>query len=74
MYYPKSKVYFDGSHYIAIPHTEQPWKRRKRDICRDKNEEKVSALVTIVCVSKKDFKPVRIDKELKNLYEVYSNL
>lgn len=29
MYYPKAKVYFDGSHYIAIPHTTQSWKKRK---------------------------------------------
>ena len=50
MHYPKSKVYFDGSHYIAIPHTEQPWKRRKRNICRDKNEEKVKEILE----SKKD--------------------
>ena len=50
MHYPKSKIYFDGSHYIAIPHTEQPWKRRKRNICRDKNEEKVKEILE----SKKD--------------------
>lgn len=29
-FYPETKVYFDGSHYIAIPHTEQPFKRRKK--------------------------------------------
>lgn len=23
MDYPKTKVYFDGSHYIGIPHTTQ---------------------------------------------------
>jgi hypothetical protein len=23
-WYPESKVYFDGSHYVAIPHTERP--------------------------------------------------
>jgi hypothetical protein len=29
-WYPESKVYFDGSHYVAIPHTERPkYKRRK---------------------------------------------
>ena len=27
--YAKAKVYFDGSHYIAIPHINQPWKKRK---------------------------------------------
>lgn len=71
MHYPKSKVYFDGSHYIAIPHTEQPWKRRKRDISRDKNEEKVREILD----SKKDkvksekIKETveEIDKEIKNI-------
>ncbi len=71
MHYPKSKVYFDGSHYIAIPHTEQPWKKRKRDICRDKNEEKVKEILD----SKKDrvksekIKETveEIDKEIKDI-------
>ena len=71
MHYPKSKVYFDGSHYIAIPHTEQPWKRRKRNICRDKNEEKVKEILE----SKKDkvksekIKETveEIDKEIKDI-------
>ena len=71
MHYPKSKVYFDGSHYIAIPHTEQPWKRRKRNICRDKNEEKVKEILE----SKKDkvksekIKETveEIDKEVKDI-------
>jgi len=29
MLYKKAKVYYDGSHYIAIPRTTQPWKKRK---------------------------------------------
>lgn len=28
MPYGETKVYFDGSHYIAIPHTTRPTKRR----------------------------------------------
>ena len=27
MPYYQTKVYFDGSHYIGIPHTEKPTKR-----------------------------------------------
>ena len=27
--YNNAKVYFDGNHYIAIPHTSQQWKKRK---------------------------------------------
>ena len=30
MLYPKCKVYSDGSHYIAIPHTERPYRPRRR--------------------------------------------
>ena len=71
MHYPKSKVYFDGSHYIAIPHIEQPWKRRKRKVSKDKNEEKVKAILE----SKKDkvksekIKETveEIDKEVKDI-------
>lgn len=31
-WYGETKVYFDGSHYIAIPHTERPTKRRPKPI------------------------------------------
>ena len=36
MPYGETKVYFDGSHYIAIPHTTRPTKRRPKPI-----EEKI---------------------------------
>ena len=29
MLFGETKVYFDGSHYIAIPHTERPAKHRR---------------------------------------------
>ena len=32
MPYGEMKVYFDGNHYIAIPHTEKPHKRRPKKI------------------------------------------
>ena len=38
MIYPENKIYFDGSHYIAIPHTEGK-KRRLKD-----PEEKVEVI------------------------------
>ena len=71
MHYPKSKVYFDGSHYIAIPHTTQPWKSKKRKVKKDKNEEKVKEILE----SKKDkvksekIKETveEIDKEVKDI-------
>ena len=31
-FYPETKVYFDGSHYIAIPHTERPYRPRKKPV------------------------------------------
>ncbi len=37
-------------------------------ILNDNDEIKVKATVTIVCVRKSNFKAVRIDKELKDLY------
>lgn len=29
-WYPASKVYFDGSHYLAVPHTVNAFRRRRR--------------------------------------------
>ena len=30
MPYPRCKVYSDGSHYIAIPHTTRPYRPRRK--------------------------------------------
>ena len=38
MDYIKTKIYFDGSHYIGIPKTAQYWKRRKHKSKPQKNE------------------------------------
>ena len=51
MSYGDAKVYFDGSHYIAIPHTEQPWKKRKVKTIETNqvlNEESLDATKSIV--------------------------
>ncbi len=40
-------------------------------ILNDKGEEKVKAFVTIVCVRKSDFRIVRLDNDLKDLYNKY---
>lgn len=29
-FYPEAKVYFDGSHYVAIPHTTKPYRPRPK--------------------------------------------
>lgn len=45
MDYPRTKVYFDGSHYIGIPHTTQPHKKRKnKPKEKDIREEKVKEI------------------------------
>lgn len=31
-FYPQTKVYSDGSHYIAIPHTERPYRPKKKQV------------------------------------------
>ena len=38
MDYIKTKIYFDGSHYIGIPKTAQYWKRRKHKSKTQTNE------------------------------------
>ena len=37
-----AKVYFDGSQWIAIPHTERPYRKRRR--ARDKPNENETVL------------------------------
>lgn len=46
MDYPKTKVYFDGSHFIGIPLEKQLWKKRKNTKVKQKDEiqEKVKEL------------------------------
>ena len=45
MDYPKTKIYFDGSHYIGIPHTTQPWKKGKnKSKVKNEQSEKVKEI------------------------------
>ena len=34
-----AKIYFDGSHYIAIPHTERPYRKKRQRQKPEKSEE-----------------------------------
>ena len=34
-----AKIYYDGSHWIAIPHTERPYRRRRQRKKPEKSEE-----------------------------------
>lgn len=54
MAYGETKIYFDGSHYIAIPHTERPPSKRKKKVniddatpIRESSEPKDSGLVPV---------------------------
>ena len=66
MDYIKTKIYFDGSHYIGIPKTAQYWKRRK---CKskprtNKTETKVKAMLSEKTNETKQEKTERIVKVL----------
>ena len=56
MDYPKTKVYFDGSHFIGIPLEKQLWKKRKNTKVKQKDEiqEKVKELYKKVTGTKKE--------------------
>ncbi len=45
-HFAKTKIYFDGSHYIGIPDTSQPWKKKKCKNTKttDKVKEKLEQL------------------------------
>ena len=73
MDYPKTKVYFDGSHYIGIPHEKQPWKKRKNK-SKEKNihEEKVKDIYKESTGTKKEKRENtinEINKEIQNIEE-----
>ena len=34
-----AKIYFDGSNWIAIPHTERPYRQKRRRLKPEKSEE-----------------------------------
>lgn len=50
--YPNAKIYYDGSHYIAIPHTERPTGKRHKE----KDEEFVVEKTTDSSVSVRSIK------------------
>ena len=56
MDYPKTKVYFDGSHFIGIPPEKQIWKKRKNTKPKQKDEiqEKVKELYKAETGTKKE--------------------
>lgn len=66
MDYIKTKIYFDGSHYIGIPKTAQYWKKRKHKSKSqaNENESKVRQLLKERTNESKQEKTERIVKVL----------
>lgn len=72
------KVYFDGSHHIGIPHTKQPWKKRKKTI-KEKNitlSENEYAVGTLpieredeISKERLENKKIRTADDLKELFD-----
>jgi hypothetical protein len=67
MDYPKTKIYFDGSHFIGIPPEKQIWKKRKNNKKKVKNEteEKVKELYKNETGTKKE----KIEKVIEKINE-----
>lgn len=67
MDYPKTKVYFDGSHFIGIPPEKQLWKKRKNTKAKQKDEiqEKVKELYKAETGTKKE----KTEKVIEKLTE-----
>lgn len=64
MDYPKTKVYFDGSHYIGIPHSTQSWKKRKHKSKPNETEAQVKEMLNQCTNETKKEKTERITNEI----------
>ncbi|MCH5146508.1 MAG: hypothetical protein J1F61_00700 [Clostridiales bacterium] len=66
-----AKVYYDGSHWIAIPHTERPPRRRKPKPKAEKDEtvEQFEKAFNKAPKGKKSKKKERLVKEFAPLFE-----
>lgn len=64
MNYPKTKVYFDGSHYIGIPHTTQSWKKRNHKSTPNETELQVKEMLNQSTNETKKEKTERITNEI----------
>lgn len=65
MDYKETKVYFDGSHYIGIPHTTQSWKKKMHKSAKPtETESKVKEMLNKCTDETKQEKKERIVNEL----------
>ena len=75
MAYENTKVYFDGGHYIAIPHTTRPQQKRKEKIETDKEIELKEIADKVFKESKgkgKKYKAKRLIEEITKKVETES--
>ena len=68
MNYPKTKVYFDGSHYIGIPHITQKWKKKKV-ITKQTNIEEIKKIKEIYKNSNGETKKEKIANTIEKVNE-----
>ena len=74
MSYGKTKVYNDGSHYIAIPHTQQSWKKRKNKSMQSVKEvEQKRTFEKIYNENKDKPKKEKVEKIKSELKESFNN-
>ncbi len=68
-----AKVYYDGSHWIAIPHTEKPHKRRRKRITtKDETVEQFEKAFNKTPKGKKAKKKAKLLKEFAPLFKTES--
>lgn len=67
-----AKVYYDGSHWIAIPHTERPYRRRKTVLTKDE-DEKVEQFEKAFNKTPKGKKAKKKEKLLKEFAPLFEN-
>lgn len=71
-HFAKTKIYFDGSHYIGIPPTIQTWKKKKckntktTDKVKEKFEELYKENKNVNCKERKEIIATELINELKD--------
>ena len=74
MSYGKTKIYNDGSHYIAIPHTVQSWKKRKNSKSKSVKEvEQKQTFEKIYNENKDKPKKEKVEKIKNELKESFND-
>ncbi len=74
MGYPKTKIYHDGSHYIGIPETHRPTKKRPKRACRGETMLQANGIKSNdKTENEKSAEPMTVNEEFERLYKENSN-